>query len=120
MSAGAWTELLKPQAEARPARRSLASVWEEALTFSLVLIALLSVVISVERANWVNEMPSLGVAAVVGLLSGWLLARSRAPGWALHLAGIPIGIPLSTRPPCSLTGLVAKSGPGTVLSLQCR
>ena len=89
----AWDELLAvqaPQPQSR-ARRALDGIWEELLTFSLVLVVLLSVVVSVERANWVVEMPSLGLAALVGLVSGWLLARTRAPAWALQLAGITLG-----------------------------
>ncbi len=66
--------------------------WEELLTFGLMLVAVLAVVISVERANWVAEMPRLTVAALAGLTSGWVLGRTRAPAWALHLAGIAIGL----------------------------
>jgi transglutaminase-like putative cysteine protease len=69
--------------------------WEELLTFSLVLVALLAVVVSIERADWVREMPSLGVAAMVGLGSGWLLARARGPGWALGLLGLASGVALA-------------------------
>ena len=89
----AWEGLLAGHEPAPPsgARRALDGVWEELLTFSLVLVVLFSVVVSVERANWVVEMPSLGLAALVGLVSGWLLARTRAPAWALHLAGITFG-----------------------------
>ncbi|MGE0228397.1 MAG: transglutaminase domain-containing protein [Dehalococcoidia bacterium] len=65
--------------------------WEELLTFSLMLVALLSVVISVERADWVAEMPRLTVAALVGMVSGWILGRTKAPAYALHLVGIAIG-----------------------------
>lgn len=66
--------------------------WEELLTFGLMLTALLSVVISVERADWVEEMPRLTVAALVGLLSGWILGRTKAPAYLLHLAGVAIGL----------------------------
>ncbi|HRC62584.1 MAG TPA: hypothetical protein PLX85_05110, partial [Dehalococcoidia bacterium] len=66
--------------------------WEELLTFGLMLVALLSVVISVERADWVAEMPRLTVAALVGLVSGWILGRTRAPAYALHLVGVAIGL----------------------------
>ena len=65
--------------------------WEELLTFSLMLVALLAVVVSVERANWVDEMPTLTVAALAGLVSGWILGRTHAPGPLLHLVGIAIG-----------------------------
>ncbi len=71
--------------------KGLRGGWEELLTFSLVLIALLAVVVSIERADWVGEMPSLGVAAMLGLGSGWLLARTRASGWGLYLLGVAAG-----------------------------
>src|SRR5712691_4848345 len=74
-----------------PAAVSSLVSWEELLTFGLMLAALLAVVISVERANWVAEMPRLTVAAVTGLISGWVLGRTRAPGWALHPVGVAIG-----------------------------
>lgn len=76
--------------EGRP-RWSAALSWEELLTFGLMLTVLLAVVISVERADWVAEMPRLTVAALVGLVSGWVLARTRAPAYLLHLVGVGIG-----------------------------
>lgn len=66
--------------------------WEELLTFTLMLVALLAVVISVERADWVAEMPRLTVAALIGLTSGWVLGRTRAPAWGLHLIGLAFGL----------------------------
>src|SRR5688572_21076867 len=72
--------------------RTAMNVGEEALTFFLTFIALYAVVNSVERADWVPEMPSLTRAAVIGLFSGWVLARTRAPGWALHLVGVSAGV----------------------------
>lgn len=77
--------------EGRPRLPAFLS-WEELLTFSLMLIALLAVVISVERADWVAEMPRLTVAALVGLVSGWILGRTKAPAYLLHLVGIAIGL----------------------------
>ena len=83
-----------PEGAPERAPRSLISLipWEELLTLTLTLLALAAVVFSIERANWVREMPSLGVAALFGLVSGWLLARTRGPAWALHLLGITAGL----------------------------
>jgi transglutaminase-like putative cysteine protease len=91
--------------------------WEELLTFGLMLIALLAVVISVERANWVAEMPRLTVAALAGLVSGWVLGRMHAPSWALHAVGTVIGAAvvigmvmhtLQLADPLASSGIVAR------------
>lgn len=90
-----WERPAPPSERTAPSgegpRWALVVSWEELLTFSLMLVALLAVVISVERANWVDEMPTLTVAALAGLLSGWILGRTHAPGPLLHLVGIAIG-----------------------------
>lgn len=65
---------------------------DELITLILLITALLAVVISIERANWVREMPSLPAAAFIGLMTGWLLARSPIRGRWLHPIGIPIGV----------------------------
>jgi transglutaminase-like putative cysteine protease len=64
---------------------------DEAITFLLVYVALSAVVGSVERADWVPEMPSLSLAATVGLASGWALARTALSAWLLHVAGVVLG-----------------------------
>src|SRR5438552_13122863 len=74
-----------------PAVRRLIAAGEEALTFLLTFVALIAVVTSVERADWVSEMPSLGTAATIGLISGWALGRTRVPEWMLHPFGIIAG-----------------------------
>ena len=73
-------------------RRVFDFSWEGAVTFALVLLAMLAVVASIEEANWVNEMPSLFAAAFVGLLSGSLLARVRLPAALLYAGGIALGL----------------------------
>src|SRR6188474_1757412 len=64
---------------------------DEFITFLLVYVALSAVVGSVERADWVPEMPSLTLAATVGLASGWALARTGASAWLLHGVGAVLG-----------------------------
>ncbi|MCH8993857.1 MAG: transglutaminase domain-containing protein [Chloroflexi bacterium] len=65
--------------------------WEDLLTLALLAIMLLAVVTSVNRANWVDEMPSLYPIALLGLLMGALLARLRWPEGLVHLLALPIG-----------------------------
>lgn len=78
----------------RRSRSLIHTSFEELVTLGLVLVALLSVSASLQEADWVSEMPSLFAAALVGLLSGWLLARVRLPAVALHLPAVAIGIVL--------------------------
>lgn len=80
-----------PQAEPRLRWAGLLQRADEAITFLLVYVALSAVVWSVERADWVPEMPSLSLAAIVGLASGWALARTKLFAWVLHLAGALFG-----------------------------
>ena len=65
--------------------------WEDLLTLALLAIMLLAVVTSVNRANWVDEMPSLYPIAFLGLLMGALLARLRWPEGLVHLLALVIG-----------------------------
>ena len=62
------------------------------LTFALVLTAFMAVAHSIESANWVREMPSLVVAGLVGLVTGWLLAHVRLPRLLLQLAAAAYGV----------------------------
>jgi transglutaminase-like putative cysteine protease len=95
-----WDQLFGQQrTPERPAEGPFPDSWrpamaigEEVLTFFLTFMALFSVVTSVEKADWVPEMPSLTRAAVIGLFSGWVLARTRVAGWALHLVGVSAGV----------------------------
>ena len=74
-------------------RRSvLGTLGEEAITFGLTFVALIAAITSIQRADWVPEMPNLGTVAAMSLVGGWLLARTRLSGWLLHLVGIPLGI----------------------------
>lgn len=79
----------------RAPRRALMwplGAWDEWLTFALTVLAMAAVVISIEQADWVDEMPSLAAAAAAGLAVGWVLAHIRAPQWALHIVGVLSGV----------------------------
>lgn len=98
MSANAsWVDFMRgslpvgPDAEValpRPFYRS----WETWVTFSLVMIAFTAVAASIEQADWVNEMPSLFAASLVGVVSGFVLAHVRGSGALLALGALAIGV----------------------------
>ncbi len=58
----------------------------------LLLVAAFAMTNSLEDANWVREMPSLTVAALTGLLTGWVLAQLPYRQWLLQLSGIALGL----------------------------
>lgn len=66
--------------------------WETWVTFSLVLVAFLAVAASIEQADWVDEMPSLFAAALIGIVGGFVLAHVRAPGVLLTLVATIGGV----------------------------
>src|SRR3990170_1034225 len=57
------------------------------ITFALILTAQFPVIGSLQSANWVTEMPSLGLTALAGIVVGWLLAQSSWRGSLATLAG---------------------------------
>lgn len=65
--------------------------WEDWVTFVLLGAMVLTVVVSVQQANWVDTMPSLYPIAFFGLLVGTLLARVRWPEPIIHILALPIG-----------------------------
>jgi len=89
-----WNELFTPRpAEpvAEPRQRERLLSWEDVITFGIVLILFLSVVGSIDSARWVDDMPSLYPLALVGLLLGLLLARSRADELLAHSLALLVG-----------------------------
>ncbi|MGE3856592.1 MAG: hypothetical protein AB7G21_06525, partial [Dehalococcoidia bacterium] len=66
--------------------------WESWLTFTLVLLAQLPVIGSLQSSDWVEEMPSLVTVAALGVVAGWVLAQSRLPGIVAALAGAAWGV----------------------------
>ncbi len=49
--------------------------WEDLVSLTLLGIVYVSVIASVDRANWVDEMPSLYLISLLGLVMGAALAR---------------------------------------------
>ncbi len=65
---------------------------ERWLNLALLFVALMAMTNSLERANWVDEMPSLTAAAVFGLASGWVLSQIPIRAWLLQVAGVALGL----------------------------
>lgn len=98
-----WTDVLAPATPRRDEpgrpeqapisrRRSFLTSPDEWITFSILFVAFVAVAASIEEADWVNEMPSLFAASLIGLVTGWLLAHARLPGIVLHPIAIGIGL----------------------------
>lgn len=85
-----------PARAPRRHRSLLGTLGEEAITFGLTFVALIAAITSIQRADWVPEMPNLGNVAAMSLIGGWLIARTRINAWLLHLVGIPLGIAYAT------------------------
>lgn len=62
------------------------------LAFLLTAVMLFAVALSIEEADWVDEMPSLVAAAAGGLVAGWGLLTLPGPPWARHLGGVAAGV----------------------------
>ncbi|MEZ4501874.1 MAG: transglutaminase domain-containing protein [Dehalococcoidia bacterium] len=95
-----WADFMRGSDAERPVQPSHASApfyrsWETWVTFSLVLVAFLAVTASIEQADWVDEMPSLFAAALIGIVGGFVLAHVRAPGALLVPLATVVGIVVS-------------------------
>ena len=93
---GALRRGLPELLEEAPQRPLAHGAWEGWLTFALLAASQLAFAISIERADWVNEMPSLTAAAALGLVAGSALARVRAPALPLVLASLALGLAAAT------------------------
>lgn len=96
--------------EGRP--RSRYGPKEGWLTFILVLLLVLSVVWSVEIASWVKGLPSITLTALLGVLTGMILAKVKARSALLHLVALVLGYLLLVWQTRELTvsgGLFAKT-----------
>ena len=96
MRQASWEELFRQgesPAQDKPslwARLKILS-WEELVTLAIVLIGFLTVIASIESADWVPEMPSLFGVGLLGLVVGLVLSRLRVNEALLHLAALGIG-----------------------------
>ena len=88
---GAGRRGLPELLEAAPSKPSVLGSWEDWLSFALLAATQLAFALSIARANWVAEMPSLPIAAALGLVAGSALARVRFNALPLFLAGVALG-----------------------------
>lgn len=65
--------------------------WEDWLTFAAAVITFVSVAVSLQQANWVNDMPPFVPTAVAGLLIGMVAARVRYYAAVIHPVGLLLG-----------------------------
>jgi len=75
-----WDEIFQRRADdSGDAEQRLSSVlpWEDWLTLSIVVICFMSVVHSINSANWVDDMPSLYPTGLSAIAAGYALARIR-------------------------------------------
>ncbi len=89
-----WDEIFQKRSDDDPAKDDRVAAflpWEDWLTFVIVAAGFLSVVHSIDSANWVDEMPSLYPIGFSGLLVGYVLARVRRPELLLHPAALIAG-----------------------------
>ena len=62
------------------------------LNLLLLFVALMAMTTSLGDSNWVNEMPSLTTAMLIGLGSGWMLAQFPLRTWLLQSLGVTFGL----------------------------
>ncbi len=88
-----YVQLVRAAQAPRPAPKAhpLIPTWEDLLTFAMVMVVFLSVVNSIEDANWVPSMPSLMLPALVALLTGFLVGRTKLHELFAHLLAIGVG-----------------------------
>lgn len=65
------------------------------LTLLISVVAFLAVLYSIESANWTREMPSLVVAGMLGLATGWLFAHVPLSAFRVNILAIAWGLTLS-------------------------
>lgn len=98
MRQASWEEIFRarrdlPEREPPAWQRLAAFSWEEMVTLVIVFIAFITVVQSINGANWVSEMPSLFTIALLGLAVGLALAHLRKPELLCHFIALAVGVP---------------------------
>ncbi len=91
---------LNPTIGQPPARRAASTAvslprlvmsWEDWLTFAAVLVAFCSIAITIQRAEWVPNMPQLLPTTVAALTVGLVAARVRVNGLLIQPFALVIG-----------------------------
>lgn len=65
--------------------------WEDWLTFLIAYLAFLGVALSIQSAEWVEDMPNLALMGFLGLVCAMFLARSAIPAILSHLLSVVFG-----------------------------
>jgi len=89
-----WDEIFQKRRDDDPAKDDRVAAflpWEDWLTFVIAAVGFLSVVHSIDSANWVDDMPSLYPIGFSGLLVGYALAHVRRAELLLHPAALIAG-----------------------------
>lgn len=91
-----WDEIFQRRAEEAPEQdRTFGSLpWEDWLTLAISAVVFMSVVASIDGANWVDGMPSLYPIGFSALLTGYLLSRVRINELMLHPVALLTGASL--------------------------
>jgi transglutaminase-like putative cysteine protease len=66
--------------------------WETLVTLAIVMVGFLTVVRSIDSADWVPGMPSLYEIGFLGLVLGLVAAHSRIHALAAHLIALSVGV----------------------------
>ena len=104
MRQASWNEIFRgrereAEQPARPSRfdpiirfsRYTGFTWETLVTLAIVMVGFLTVVRSIDSADWVPGMPSLYEIGFLGLMLGLVAAHSRIPWLVAHLVALSIG-----------------------------
>ncbi len=99
MRQATWEDMFRRQEEAAAPLEEKRSVWsrlmllswEEWVTLLVVFIVFMTVVQSIDSADWVEEMPSLYAIAFGGLGVGLLLAKTRLNEAVAHVVALVVG-----------------------------
>jgi hypothetical protein len=68
--------------------------WEDWLTFAITAVVFMSVVASIDSANWVSSMPSLYPIGFSALIVGYALSRLKVHELLIHPIALLIGATL--------------------------
>jgi transglutaminase-like putative cysteine protease len=103
MRQAGWGEVFQPRrqegAPQKPSRFAFLSrlsrfgtiTWEDVVTLAIVMVGFLTVVRSIDSADWVDEMPSLYSIGFLGLVLGLVMAQSRIPTLIAHVLALAVG-----------------------------